>query len=153
MKPEHEKISRELEEVMQAEIPMAKAMGIGVKSYDGTTLKLCAPLEPNINHKKTAFGGSIYSIMVLSGWGLLWMKIKENDLQASVVITKSETGFMKPIDGEISAVCTVDINEINLLIEKFSRNGRAKINLSSKIYSGETVAATFTGTYAALSSK
>ena len=150
MSSEYENLSRELEEVMHAEIPLAKAMRISVESYDGSTLTLCAPLEPNINHKKTAFGGSIYSILVLSGWGLLWIKIRENNLHCSVVITKSETAFPKPVDGELNAICKIDPEKTDQLFEKFKRNGKAKISLTSEIYSGGFLAATFNGTYALL---
>ena len=52
-------------------------MGIRVAAYDGTSLKLTAPLAPNINHKSTAFGGSLYSLAVLCGWGIVHLKLAE----------------------------------------------------------------------------
>ena len=57
----------QLRNVLHEEIPLTKAMGVEVNSYDGHCLVLSAPLDPNTNHKDTAFGGSLYSLAVLAG--------------------------------------------------------------------------------------
>jgi len=59
--------SEDLQERIDQEIPLAKHIGIVVESADDTTVVLRAPLAPNGNHKGTAFGGSLYSVAVLSG--------------------------------------------------------------------------------------
>ena len=46
-------------------------MKLSVSHYDGNKLQLLAPLEPNVNHQMTAFGGSLLSGCALVGWGLL----------------------------------------------------------------------------------
>ena len=54
-----EKISEKLTQFFIQHLPIAQFMGLEVESYDGDTLILTAPLEPNINDKQTAFGGSL----------------------------------------------------------------------------------------------
>jgi len=45
-------------------------MGVTVAHYDATGLTLRVRLEPNINHKSTAFGGSLVTLITLAGWEL-----------------------------------------------------------------------------------
>ena len=68
---------KELENVLHSEIPLTREIGIEVVDYTGDSLTLKAPLEKNINHKCTAFGGSLYSVSVLSGWGLIHLLMKD----------------------------------------------------------------------------
>ena len=67
----------ELQNVFHQQIPITNHLGLQVSSYENETLRLFAPLQENINHKASAFGGSIYSVCVLAGWGLLYLKMKE----------------------------------------------------------------------------
>ncbi|HKE43757.1 MAG TPA: YiiD C-terminal domain-containing protein, partial [Steroidobacteraceae bacterium] len=56
---------------MNAEIPLTRHIDVRIAGYDQDTLTLLAPLAANSNHKGTAFGGSLFSLAVLAGWGLL----------------------------------------------------------------------------------
>ncbi len=47
---------------------------------DDEPVVLRAPLAPNANHKGTAFGGSLYSLAVLTGWA--WAHALSRDAQA-----------------------------------------------------------------------
>jgi thioesterase domain-containing protein len=69
-------MTSELQKILYSEIPLTKAIGIEVCEFTGLSLTLKAPLEKNINHKCTAFGGSLYSVAVLSGWGLIYLLFK-----------------------------------------------------------------------------
>ena len=79
-----------LQSTLHTEIPLTQTMGIKVIAYGDRQLTLKAPLQPNINHKSTAFGGSLYSIAVLSGWGLLFLLLQEQELSGQIVIARSE---------------------------------------------------------------
>ena len=54
------------------EIPLSRALGIQLHSWDGRSLLLSAPLEPNRNHQGTGFGGSIYCAAVTAA-GAAWL--------------------------------------------------------------------------------
>ena len=45
---------------LKEQVPLIAHMGIDVVSWDGATVVVEAPLEPNINTHGTAFGGSLY---------------------------------------------------------------------------------------------
>jgi thioesterase domain-containing protein len=52
-------------------IPLSEALGVRLESFDGHALLVSAPLQPNHNHQGTGFGGSVYSVAVVSAWGLV----------------------------------------------------------------------------------
>ena len=49
-----------------AGMPPVAAMAIRVAGYEGTRLRLRAPLAANVNDKDCAFGGSLASLMTLA---------------------------------------------------------------------------------------
>ena len=58
-----------LEHELLSQIPLTRAMQLRVVDYDGSTLRLAAPLAPNVNDKGCAFGGSLASLLTLACWG------------------------------------------------------------------------------------
>ncbi len=80
---------QELQEILAREIPITQHLGISIESYDKTGLTLKAPLQQNINHKSTAFAGSLNALLTLAGWGLLWLLLQERDMHAQIVIQES----------------------------------------------------------------
>jgi len=137
-----------LEYVLADEIPLTKAIGIKVKKFTGDSLTLTAPLENNLNHKKTAFGGSLYSIAVLTGWGLLTMHLRAAGLKGQIVIHNSRVNYLRPVTGEIVASCSVDVNVgIEKFLRIYQRKGVSRVLLSVQIRSGDKVAVDFVGRY------
>ena len=68
--------TRQIEELFYSKIPITRALGVVVEDYDGQRLVLSAPLDKNVNHLCTAFGGSLNALAVLSGYGLLWLEMR-----------------------------------------------------------------------------
>ena len=48
-----------IERYLHEHIPLTTHMEVGVDRIDDTGVRLTAPLAPNINHRQTAFGGSV----------------------------------------------------------------------------------------------
>ncbi|PSB47247.1 YiiD C-terminal domain-containing protein, partial [Chamaesiphon polymorphus] len=61
----------DVEQYLHEHIPLSKAMAVSVSSIDSSGVILSAPLQPNINHRSTVFGGSISAVSVLSAWTLV----------------------------------------------------------------------------------
>lgn len=78
-------------------MPPVAGMRIRAKSFDGTTLRLHAPLSANVNDKECAFGGSLASVMTLGGWGWLMLKLREADLEAEVYVADSNIRYLAPL--------------------------------------------------------
>jgi len=136
-----------LEQLLHSEIPISRAMGIRVAGYDGTSLRLDAPLEPNFNHKSTAFGGSLYSLAVLCGWGLLHLKLAEARLHKHIVIQESSIRYLHPVTRRMHAECRLDEEEYSRFLRTLHKHGRARFALGVTITQDERPAVEFTGRY------
>jgi len=139
---------QELQETLAREIPITNHLGISIESYDETALTLKAPLQQNINHKSTAFAGSLNALLTLAGWGLLWLILKERGLHVQIVIQKSMSNYLRPVTRDFSARCHKPDPAYIARLETTSRKkGKARLELQSEIREGDIVAVTFSGRY------
>jgi len=137
-----------LEDVLHTDIPLTQHIGISVNELTDTSLSLFAPLENNVNHKSTAFGGSIYSVSVLTGWGLIYSLLQQYDLSGHIVIQESNTKFISPITTDLITQCCFDSTEqYEKFLIMYKRKGIARIRLESKITCAGKNAVLFSGTY------
>ncbi len=132
------------------EIMLAKPMGIVVESADEATLVLRAPLAPNSNHKGTAFGGSLYSLSVLTGWAWITRFLATRQIDADAVIQESSMRFLAPVHGEMRACIEIPSDAD---VEKFQkmllRADRGRIRLQVNLYHGLELGTVFDGLFAA----
>jgi thioesterase domain-containing protein len=125
-------------------------MQVEIASFDPQGLCLAAPLAPNSNHKRTAFGGSIHGLCTLACWGLLWLLL-ENEADAHVVIHASDMRYHKPVDGILRARAPLPDDEtIARFLDTFARRGRARITLHAHLGDAEHPAASFEGRFVAM---
>ena len=144
-----DELLREPTAYLHAQIPLTRAMGAQVVSYDDGHLTVTAPLTLNHNHLGTAFGGSLSAGATLAGYALLWLELR--DRTAHVVIRKSTMDFRRPVLGELRAVCRApDAATLATFHSDFARKGKARLELRVEIMHAEEVAVLFTGTFVAL---
>jgi thioesterase domain-containing protein len=129
------------------DIAPAQAMQIAVDSFTGNRLELCAPLEPNLNDKGTGFAGSITSMLVLAGWGLITLHLREAGVQAEVVVSKSETQYRSPVRGELCSIAEVDGEQLKQLVADYSETSRGRLDVSIRLTSEGETCATMTACY------
>lgn len=157
-----EQVSEKLKQFFLDHLPITQFMGLEVESYDGDTLILTAPLEPNINDKQTAFGGSLYNTAVMACWGMIYLKTQEKNIDCNQVVAEGSVKYIAPVNGRIRAICHAPSEEaLAVFFENFDLKGRAKITLESVIYNDTCVmkidpetkpSVKFTGLYAILKS-
>lgn len=124
-------------------------MGVRAEGYDGRRLVLSAPLDRNVNHLGTAFGGSLNALAVLSAYGLLWLELR--DEECHIVIRESSVSYERPVRGELRAACVSPGAEaLDEFRETFRQKGRARLALSATIEDGGEVAVRFRGIFVAL---
>jgi thioesterase domain-containing protein len=143
----------ELQEVLISEIPLTKAMGLVVEEAGPDLVRLALPLQPNHNHKHTAFGGSLYSAAVLAGWSVLWCALKERGLKAQVVISGSGERFLKAVDGDFSAECAVAPGGLDFAFKALERKGLARVQLDCVVFCKGEACVAFQGSYALVAIK
>ncbi|MEM9569125.1 MAG: YiiD C-terminal domain-containing protein [Cyanobacteria bacterium P01_E01_bin.34] len=141
-----------LQSTLHAEIPLAKAMGIELVAHGERQLTLKAPLQPNINHKSTAFGGSFYSITVLTGWGLLFLLLQEEGQVGQIVIAKSDIKYARPVTGDLVSIGQLPGPDVcDRFLTLLRRKGKSRLELTAAIKdSNGQVAVEFYGVYVVL---
>lgn len=134
-----------------SEFALARHIGIVVESAGDHGIVLRAPLAPNANYKGTAFGGSLYSIAVLTGWAWVTCYLAARELGADTVIQDSTMRFLTPVKGELLASASApSASQIDKFLKMLQRAGRGRIELRVDIQAGQTVAALFDGVFAAV---
>ncbi|MBF0288306.1 MAG: thioesterase domain-containing protein [SAR324 cluster bacterium] len=143
-------IVKELEERFHRDIPLTWHMGLSVETYDEQGLTLRAPLDKNINHKQTAFGGSLNCLVTLAGWGMVYILLKEMEIDAHIIIQESKISYLKPVTDDFQAICP---KPDDAMLQKFQKmlqkKGLGRIPLHCVIYEEETLAVEFRGSYVA----
>ena len=141
----------ELGAYLGAHIPLTRALEVEVIEVSDALVRLSAPLTPNVNHRQTAFGGSVSSLAILSAWGWLHARLANGIPGTRLVIQHQAMEYLSPIDGPFTATCAAPSADV---WHKFSRTlasrRRGRIELAAEVRCGGSVAATFTGTYVAL---
>jgi thioesterase domain-containing protein len=139
-----------LETTLHHEIPITQSLGVTVESYDGQTLYLKAPLEANINHKDTAFAGSLNALVTLSGWGMVWLILKEAGITAKIVIQDSQVSYLQPVASNFTAGCRKpDPAQLARFETTLLKKGKARLELRAEIRVGRQLAVSFQGRYVA----
>lgn len=154
MHEQHDRASElqcELQQVLHHEIPLSRQMRLTVHQYDGECLSLRAPLAPNINHKATAFAGSLNAVATLAGWGTMWLVLAEHGLRGTIVIQESTTRYLLPVGTDFVATCRLPMaHEAERFLAGLRRRGKARLPLAVSILDDDgRVAVAFTGTYVA----
>ena len=140
---------RELEDFLHLQIPLTRSMQVTVETYDGHALVLSAPLPANHNHLGTAFGGSLAALMMLAGYGLLWLELE--NCRAHVVVRESTIKFHRPVSGTIHATCHgPDSAVLDEFHQKLVKKGKARISLEVTIQDHGQLAASFLGVFVAI---
>ena len=122
--------ARRLIQFIRSEIPLAKAMDLQLGRYDGDTLSLWAPLPPNVNDKGCAFGGSLVSLMTLSGWALVEMALRRAGLDCDVFVAESSVRYLAPVWQDFrSEARLADEASWSTFFTTLAARGRARITV------------------------
>lgn len=131
-----------VERYLHTHIPLSREMGLSVRSIDGGVL-LAAPLEPNLNHRGTVFGGSLSALAILSAWTALHLRLRDEGVPGHIVIQRNQMEYLRPADGEFQAFCAIPEGKAwPRFLEAMRRRGRGRITLHSEVrWGGERVGA------------
>ncbi|MBM3108310.1 YiiD C-terminal domain-containing protein [Pseudomonas sp. P66] len=143
--------SQYLEAVLHGDIPLTREMGMRVLDWQQHQLRLQLPLEANVNHKSTMFGGSLYCAAVLVGWGWLHLRLREAGIDdGHIVIQEGQISYPLPVTGAAIALCQAPEEKVwERFITTYQRRGRARLNLHTKVSNAgsDEAAVLFSGQY------
>lgn len=135
----------ELQEEWNTKIPICNKMGVNIRQYSGWRFETSAPLNANINVHETMFAGSIYSQATLTGWGLIWLMLKEQGLAGNIVLAKGAINYKRPINLAPFAVAHKYRIKGDFTALLAGKNARLEVDVD--VYSGPKLAAIFQGTF------
>ena len=132
-------------------IPLARAMAVEVFRATPDEIVLAAPLAPNVNHRGTAFGGSIATLATLAGWSLLRVRLDAHAPLPHLVIQRSSLDYLHPIDGTFTARVAFPADaDWPAFLARLNGKGRARLTLQIEVLCGDTLAARMEGVFVAL---
>lgn len=133
---------------IQQYIPITASLGVDIQSYDGNEIIIAAPLAENKNLHGTAFGGSQAAIGILTGWALIYLKLKQLGIENDLVIQKSSYDFAKPVTADFMATCQLpNSSEFELFMKTLMDKGKARLTLTAEIESENGVCGVHQGGY------
>lgn len=140
----------DLLQFLHEQIPLTKSLGLEIVSIDETGTRIRAPLAPNQNHLGGAFGGSLATMMILSGYILVYHSLRKRNLNAHVILSKEESKYLLPVKTEIEVFAVTPSQEDWRKFEEgITRKGVARILIRSEVHQGNLLAAEFTGEFVA----
>ena len=140
----------ELQAYLDHSIPLLSHMQVRVGELSSEHFSLVAPLEPNRNHIGTAFGGSLNSLAVLSGWSVIWLLLHARELDAAIVIHEGHMKFQRPASAGFEARCLLPaVEEMNRFIDSLARHGKARSTLQAEVFCENRKVGSFEGGFAA----
>lgn len=139
-----------LEAYLHTHIPLSAAMQVAVVAASADAVTLSAPLVPNINHRSTAFGGSLSTLAILSAWALVNQRLKAEGLSSRLVIQSNHMDYDQPVTGAFTATATLaDASAWPSFVKMLTRKGRARIVAQSVVRCGNVIGGRFEGEFVA----
>jgi thioesterase domain-containing protein len=141
----------ELEAYLHRNIPITAAMEISVDSIAANEVVLAAPLEPNINHRETLFGGSAATICILAAWSLIHLRLTGAGIAHRLVIQRQTMSYEAPVTGAFTAHARlIDEAGWDRGVTVLRRHRKARFGTRAELRQGELVGARMEADFVAL---
>jgi thioesterase domain-containing protein len=143
-----------VEQYLHEHIPLSKAMAVSVSSIEASGVVLSAPLQPNINHRSTVFGGSISAVSILAAWTFVHIRLQLLAIPCQIVIKSSNMDYMKPIEEDFQVHCLTPADRNwDRFITTVSKRGKGRLILEAEVFCRGLLSGKFQGEYVALKHK
>lgn len=141
----HPKWCKALQDTWYETIPISEQMGIKLYQYTGRTLEVRASLNKNINLHGTMFAGSIFSLATLTGWGMLYLQLKEKQLDGEIVLGDADIHYHKPVSMQPRALCNIE--SVSGKFDTLAKGKKSPFKLVVELHDGHNAVAEFRGVY------
>ena len=123
-------------------------MGVQVISAEPEFVCLRAPLEPNLNHRATAFGGSLSALAILCCWVSVRLQVEGIEPIPQIVIQKNSIRYLRSVDDAFEASCRApQSDEWRRLLDAYRRHRMGRIRLEAELKVNNLLAGRFRGDY------
>lgn len=144
-------LSRKIEDYLHFHIPLSRNMQVSVCAIGEDGVRLAAPLQPNINHRGTVFGGSVSALAMIAGWTLVYVRVRDLAYDTRLVIRRNSVDYFAPLPGDFRAWARArDADGWSTFFDGLESRGKGRLHVIAEISSNTEVAARFEGEYVAL---
>lgn len=141
---------KKLENKLHEQIPLTKYMQMKIEKIEENKLFTSAPIGPNINDKKTAFAGSLSTLVTISSWSACYLIVEEQlkYKDTMIAVIKSDTAYRAPVKKALYCKTLFpNQEEIERLKEKLETKGSGSLRIKSQIIEDNKVCVDFEGIY------
>ncbi len=143
---------QDLQEYIYKEIPIVRKNAFAIERIgDIPYQRVRARLQDHVNHRKTAFGGSLSTALILCSWASVHGILSSRGIDdGSVIIQTQRVEYLKPVNADFTAEVTPfgeeEINRFVAMLEKF---GKSRLSVAARVtQEGDPESrATFEGTF------
>ncbi len=90
---------QKIQEAMTTRIPILRELGVQLRDLSSHESLLFLPLEPNRNHKGTAFGGSLYAACTAGCYAFIYLlQIRLHLEDWDLVIVEGQMKYLRPVE-------------------------------------------------------
>jgi thioesterase domain-containing protein len=134
------------------DIPIARAMQLSIAAWDGASLRMSAPLMPNVNDKGCAFGGSLVSVMTLACWSLIRLAAEQAGEECDIYVQDSSVRYLNPVWSDFSAEARLATNQSwASFFSTLQSRGKARLSAQCEIRLADgTIASSLNARFVAL---
>lgn len=135
----------QLQQAWYKNIPLSEKMGVRIQQYTGQKFITTMPESGNQNPNQTLFAGSLFSLATLTGWGLIWLMLRERHLGGTIILADAHIRYSRPISGRPGAVA--DFGSLSGDLDRLARGRKARVQIEVLLYGNETCGAVFEGVF------
>ena len=126
------------QKLVNNEFPISKQLGFFIDKIGNNSIYSRTVLKNNINIHDTAFGGSIYSAGILTGWIHMKHLLDENKLYGDIFIKDAHIIYQKPITDDIMFISTPSSKlYIDSFIDRLNSHNKASLEVNIKTNNDE----------------
>lgn len=140
--------AQQLQHTWHSTIPLSAFMQLQIAEFNGYQLSCHAPLAPNINLHHTMFAGSIYTLLTLTGWGLVYLQLQSLGLHGHIVLADADIQYLKPV--KEGAVASARLADAGGQLAVLAHGRRVRQQVLVELVHGNEVLARFSGRFAVL---
>jgi thioesterase domain-containing protein len=145
----------DLQGYVDTHIPIVKANRLTIVEASPKRVVVVARLADHVNHRDSAFGGSLSTALILAAWARVRLWTDEFDPSAVIVIAEQNVRFTLPVLEDFEARSReLSAEVLSRARGHLSRFGRARFRVDAEIVhrSDSTIRAEFGGEFVVVAS-
>ena len=105
-------------------------------------------VAPNKNLHQSMFAGAIYSLLTLTGWGMVWLQLQANNLDGDIVLANANVRYLAPVRADAAA--RVELLNCRGSLDALATGKRVRQQVLVQLWFEDQLLAEFDGRFAVL---